>query len=89
MTLSLNPKHLQRYKDVAALALKYRGLEVQPDADASPSAARGNEDSKGAADPKPAELAADPFYNPNLALSENLFTLASPPRTELRLWTKS
>lgn len=59
MTLSLNPKHLQRYKDVAALALKYRGLEVQPDADASPSAARGNEDSKGAADPKPAELAAD------------------------------
>ncbi|MEO5720576.1 MAG: glycosyltransferase family 2 protein [Chthoniobacterales bacterium] len=28
----------------------------------------------------PAALAADPFYNPNLALNENLFTLAFPPR---------
>ena len=29
----------------------------------------------------PAALAADPFYNPNLALDQNLFTLAFPPRT--------
>lgn len=34
----------------------------------------------------PAALAADPFYNPNLALRENLFTLAFPPRTE-QPWT--
>jgi hypothetical protein len=26
-------------------------------------------------------LERDPFYNPNLSLDENLFTLAFPPRT--------
>jgi hypothetical protein len=26
-------------------------------------------------------LQRDPFYNPNLSLDENLFTLAFPPRT--------
>jgi len=26
-------------------------------------------------------LQRDPFYNPNLSLGENLFTLAFPPRT--------
>ncbi len=36
----------------------------------------------------PAALAADPFYNPNLALAADLFTLAHPPRVESP-WTKS
>jgi hypothetical protein len=31
------------------------------------------------------KLQRDPFYNPNLALDENLFTLAFPPRTT-KLW---
>ena len=56
------------------------------------SASRGLEDSRAKAERFWAEvscvkerwpdaLAADPFYNPNLALDEQLFTLAFPPRT--------
>ena len=51
MTLSLKAKHLQRYKDVAALALKYRGLSRPPDAEGQPSEKSGGV--------KPEELASD------------------------------
>ena len=34
-----------------------------------------------------AQLKSDPAYNPNLSLSDQLFTLAFPPRTE-KPWTK-
>jgi GT2 family glycosyltransferase len=33
-------------------------------------------------------LQSDPFYNPNLSLGENLFTLAFPPRT-IKPWQKA
>jgi len=57
------------------------------------SASRGLEDTRAKGERFRAEvdwvkarwseaLAADPFYNPNLALDENLFTLADPPRTD-------
>lgn len=50
MSLSFKPRHLQRYKDVAALALKYRRLGLAPDAGARAPRSGG---------PEPAELAAD------------------------------
>ena len=52
MSLSLKPRHLQRYKDVAALALKYRKLGLVPAEGADAPAARS-------VGPDPAELAAD------------------------------
>lgn len=57
--MSLKPKHLQRYKDVASLVLKYRSAELGsgPEAPVSdpPAGAQRSEN----ADPKAAELAAD------------------------------
>ncbi len=52
MSLSLKPRHLQRYKDVAALALKYRKLGLVPAEGADAPAPRSG-------GPDPAELAAD------------------------------
>ncbi|HSB64626.1 MAG TPA: AarF/UbiB family protein [Thermoanaerobaculia bacterium] len=52
MSLSLKPRHLRRYKDVAALALKYRNLSLVPAEGAEAAAPR-----RGG--PDPAELAAD------------------------------
>ena len=52
MSLLLKPRHLQRYKDVAALALKYRNLGLVPAAGAEAPAPRST-------GPEPAELAAD------------------------------
>ena len=40
MPISLKPKHLQRYKNIAALALKYRHVDADP-ATASPPIAPG------------------------------------------------
>ena len=56
MSLSLKPRHLQRYKDVAALALKYRKL--QPPSDDAAIAAAGVVPLPRSG-PDPAELAAD------------------------------
>ena len=59
MSISLKPKHLQRYKDIASLALKYRSVDRDPDTDSPlsepPAGARRSE----GADPKAEELAAD------------------------------
>jgi len=57
--MSLKPRHLQRYKEVASLVLKYRSAELHsgPEAPVSdpPAGAQRSED----VDPKAAELAAD------------------------------
>jgi ubiquinone biosynthesis protein len=59
MSISLKPSHLQRYKDVASLVLKYRSIDLSPDPDAPVSEPpAGGKHSEGA-DPKAAELAAD------------------------------
>ena len=61
MSISLKPEHLRRYKDIAALALKYRHVDVGPASD-SPAAARpavANRPGERGVEPKAAELAAD------------------------------
>ncbi|MEO6323255.1 MAG: AarF/UbiB family protein [Thermoanaerobaculia bacterium] len=58
MSISLRPKHLQRYKDIASLALKYRSVDASAEAEASttePPRRPGVRE----VDPKAAELAAD------------------------------
>lgn len=56
MALSLKPRHLQRYKDVAALALKYRNLQPPAAGDVATATATVPVPENG---PDPAELAAD------------------------------
>ena len=58
MSISLKPRNLQRYKDIASLVLKYRSVDRGTDPDAPVSDPPGAERS-GSADPKAAELAAD------------------------------
>jgi ubiquinone biosynthesis protein len=60
MSISLKPKHLLRYKDIASLVLKYRSVDRTTDPDAPisappPSGAARSE----SPDPKAAELATD------------------------------
>jgi predicted unusual protein kinase regulating ubiquinone biosynthesis (AarF/ABC1/UbiB family) len=59
MSISLKPSHLQRYKDVASLVLKYRSIDLAPDPDAPVSEPPAGAKHFESADPKAAELAAD------------------------------
>lgn len=59
MSISLKPSHLQRYKDVASLVLKYRSIDLAPDPDAPVSEPPAGAKHSESADPKAAELAAD------------------------------
>jgi predicted unusual protein kinase regulating ubiquinone biosynthesis (AarF/ABC1/UbiB family) len=59
MSISLKPSHLQRYKDVASLVLKYRSIDLAPDPNAPVSEPPAGAKRSESADPKAAELAAD------------------------------
>jgi ubiquinone biosynthesis protein len=59
MSISLKPGHLQRYKDIASLVLKYRSIDLAPDPDAPVSEPPAGAKRSESADPKAAELAAD------------------------------
>jgi predicted unusual protein kinase regulating ubiquinone biosynthesis (AarF/ABC1/UbiB family) len=59
MSISLKPGHLQRYKDIASLVLKYRSIDLAPDPDAPASEPPAGAKRSESADPKAAELAAD------------------------------
>jgi len=59
MSISLKPGHLQRYKDIASLVLKYRSIDLAPDPDAPASGPPAGAKRSESADPKAAELAAD------------------------------
>ena len=59
MSISLKPSHLQRYKDVASLVLKYRSINLDPDPSAPVSEPPAGAKHPESADPKAEELAAD------------------------------
>ncbi len=73
MPISLKPKHVQRYKDIAALALKYRHVDADP-ATASPPIAPGVTPS--GVDSKAAELAAILPLRPRAGRSAKVTSLS-------------
>ncbi|MGZ4317649.1 MAG: ABC1 kinase family protein [Gaiellaceae bacterium] len=59
MSISLKLGHLQRYKDIASLVLKYRSVDLGTDPDAPASDPPAGAERSERPDPKAAELAAD------------------------------
>jgi ubiquinone biosynthesis protein len=59
MSISLKLGHLQRYKDIASLVLKYRSVDLATDPDAPASDPPAGAERSERPDPKAAELAAD------------------------------
>ena len=59
MSISLKPKNLQRYKDIASLVLKYRSADWDADPEALISGPPAGPGRSEGADPKATELAAD------------------------------
>jgi ubiquinone biosynthesis protein len=59
VSISLKPESLKRYKDIAGLALKYRGVDLMADSNGAPGSPPGGTEPSVGADSKAEELAAD------------------------------